>query len=116
MVHDHLGQDLDLGVVEGLVRAAGLDVVDHQLGRVVLDIGLVEHVGLHHPPAGRIEDLLDDGVNLEFEAGLFGQLPLAVLAARLFKLGEDFLHLAVVGLQHGDGVHVVIVLSHDTPP
>ena len=61
----------DAGVLR---RAAGLDVIDQQLGAVMLDIGLVQQVFLDLAPAGRIEDLLlKHCVDLQFEAGLFGQ-------------------------------------------
>ena len=51
-------------------------------------------------------------MDLEFEAGLFGQGAFAVVAARLLIGLEDLLHLAVVGLQHRDSVHLFIGLGH----
>ncbi|MNN81107.1 hypothetical protein D3C81_1978960 [compost metagenome] len=83
----------------------------------MLDIGLVQHVVLDLPATGWVEDLfLDDSVDLQFEAGLLRQGLLAVLAPGLLEAGENLLHLAVVGLQHGDGVHLFIALGHGGSP
>ncbi len=108
MVFDLFGQDLDLGVVELLVRSAGFDLGDQHLGAVVLDIGFGQQVLLRVAFAGRVEDLfLDDRVHGQLGADLLGELLLLGLALGGFELGEQILDLAVVGLQQGDGVGLI---------
>jgi hypothetical protein len=103
---DHLGKDGDLGVVELFARSAGLDFGDQDLGAVMLDEGLVDHLLVFDRfLAGRIEDLfLDRGMHRQLGADLFRELRLLVGAVGVFELGEQAFDLAMVGFQQGNGI------------
>jgi hypothetical protein len=102
---DLLGEHRDLGVVEFLAGAAGLELGDQHLGAVMLDIGFLDHVLFDLALAGGIEDFLfDDGVNRQLGADL-GHQPLLLLGALgCLELGEQVLDLAMIGFQEGDCV------------
>jgi hypothetical protein len=116
MMLDLFAENLHLGVVKVLVRRAGLNVVDQHLGAVMLDDGFIEQIVLDLAADGRIENLLlDHGMDLQLGADLPRQLLLARRTFRLGECGEELLHLAMVRLQHGDGVGKVL-LEHGFLP
>src|SRR3546814_6897435 len=113
---DLFGQHLDLGIEEIVGRVAFLYVVDQQLGAVMLDIGLVQRIVLYPAAKGGVENLLlDQRVDLEFQADLPRQSLLARRRSGLFELFEQILHLAMVGFQKGDRVGELRI-GHGLPP
>ena len=79
----------------------------------MFDIPFIEQVLFDLAPAGRIEDFfLDHGMGAELAADLLNQRLLFASARGVFELGKQLLHLAMIGLQQGNGVQMVLAL-HD---
>src|SRR6185312_5734405 len=96
MMFDFLGQYRHLGVVEFVIRLAGNQLGNHDLGAVVLDVGLAEKVLFHLSLTSRVEDLFLDGrVDRQLHANFVGQRLLALGALGLLELIEQFLDLAM---------------------
>jgi hypothetical protein len=102
VVLDVFAQHLDLGVVDLVDVGRALDLRDEVLGRVVLDLCLLDHlhvVILELLAQPRVEQLfLDLGVDGELRANLLRYLPARALVAvlLLLELLEEVLHLAMV--------------------
>jgi hypothetical protein len=92
---------------EGIVPPPGRQVHDQHLGRVVLDLSLVQgSVVLGRLAAGRIEDLLlQQGVDRQVLADLLDDLSLAGLVG-LLEFLEELLDPPVVGLQEFDRIEL----------
>jgi hypothetical protein len=106
MVFYVFGKHRNLCVIHFRARFPFHQIPDQHLGAVMLDLRLVHDVFLDLlVPAGRVEDLLlEQGMHDQLVANLFDQLLLHAVRPRLFEPGEQALHLAVVGLQHGDRI------------
>ena len=103
---DHLRQDFDLGIVERHVGIAVDQFRDQDFRPVVLDVGLIQQVGMLDEALARgIEDfLLNRCVHAQFGADLADQSLLDVHAAGAFELFEKPFDLAVIGLEERYGI------------
>jgi len=101
---DLLAKHRDLGDPESIANFALKEIIDQQLGAVVLHLRFIEQLFVGLPgTTRRIENfLLQDGVDDELDADLLDQLILATVLRGGFKVSEELLHAAVIQLQRFD--------------
>ena len=100
VVPDVLAENLHLRIVKFVARLHRLDLSDHLLGAVMLDVSFIEHVVFDIAPLFRVEDFFfDHRVDFERERDLTKESKFLSLVIQLFVLIEPFLNLPVIFFQ-----------------
>jgi hypothetical protein len=91
MMFDRLLEHRDLGIKKFICGACCDDLIDQQLGAVMLDIGFPQQIIVDLAIERGVENFfLDPGMNLELGANPVGDVALARAVGRPLKLGSSF--------------------------